>query len=306
MALHVDDLLIAADKLATMVEIKAKLQKQFKMKGLGEGSFSLGMRIQSDRSNRVLKIDQSQYDGSFDEKGLVFQESCSGDCSVYFTVELAPGTSVNANGSPTINSIRDYRTKIIGCASFCSSNLITLQTTLIGHRVSSLFIGQTGAFIDGACRLRPEPCRRKSLVKGPVRTETTPRSSTQLHLAIICSWPSSSLHILEPNQSVEGRLARVDKMTTNHSATVDTENFANNAFSDFAPLLTLFGDEVTKQFLALSMGMADNILLGIAPIGVITIIVSAIRVGGHRFMKSVIGRFVVLSSYSILLFSVEG
>jgi hypothetical protein len=67
-------------------------------------------------------------------------------------------------------------------------------------------------------------------------------------------------------------------------------NFANNAFSDFAPLLTLFGDEFTKQFLATSMGWADDILLGIAPIGIITVIICAIRIGPSHFLKSLIGR----------------
>jgi hypothetical protein len=76
------------------------------------------------------------------------------------------------------------------------------------------------------------------------------------------------------------------------NATIDVNNFANNAFWDFAPLLTLFGDEVTKQFLATSMGFADSVLLGIAPIGLMTVIVSAIRVGGSRLMKSIIGRLV--------------
>ena len=78
----------------------------------------------------------------------------------------------------------------------------------------------------------------------------------------------------------------------NTNPTIDANNFANNAFTDFAPLLTLFGDEVTKQFLATSMGFADVVLLGIAPIGLMTIIMSAIRVGGSRLMKSFIGRLV--------------
>jgi hypothetical protein len=90
--------------------------------------------------------------------------------------------------------------------------------------------------------------------------------------------------------------------TSNTGPTVDPNNFFNNAFFDFAPLLTLFGDEVTKQFLSTSLGMADNILIGIAPIGIITVIVSAIRVGGSRFMKSMIGRYVdSLSRQSPLL-----
>ena len=79
---------------------------------------------------------------------------------------------------------------------------------------------------------------------------------------------------------------------TNKSAeaTVDKENFANNAFTDFAPLLTLFGDEVTKQYLATSMGVADAVMLGIAPIGIMTILVSAVRISGNRLMKSLVGR----------------
>ena len=80
--------------------------------------------------------------------------------------------------------------------------------------------------------------------------------------------------------------------TNTRNSTVDTDNFAKHAFSDFAPLLTLFGDEVTKQFLATSMGLVDAVLLGVAPIGIMTIIVSSIRVGGSRLMKSFIGRFV--------------
>jgi hypothetical protein len=82
--------------------------------------------------------------------------------------------------------------------------------------------------------------------------------------------------------------ATAAKTTT---ATVDASNFENNAFTDFAPLLTLFGDEITKQFLSTSVGWADNILLGTAPIGIMTAIISAIRIGGNRFLKSLIGRY---------------
>lgn len=72
--------------------------------------------------------------------------------------------------------------------------------------------------------------------------------------------------------------------------TVDTSNFQNNAFSNFAPLLTLFGDEITKQFLSTSVWWADGILLATAPIGIMTIIVSTIRIGGDKFLRSLIGR----------------
>jgi len=68
------------------------------------------------------------------------------------------------------------------------------------------------------------------------------------------------------------------------------DEFANNLFSDLAPLLTLFGEQVTKQFLSMSMGWADNILLAMGPLGILTIIVSAIRVGGVRQLKALVGR----------------
>jgi hypothetical protein len=70
----------------------------------------------------------------------------------------------------------------------------------------------------------------------------------------------------------------------------DGNDFANNLFSDLAPLLTLFGEQVTKQFLSMSMGWADNILLAMGPLGILTIVFSAIRVGGVPSLKAVVGR----------------
>jgi hypothetical protein len=68
------------------------------------------------------------------------------------------------------------------------------------------------------------------------------------------------------------------------------DEFSNNLFSDLAPLLTLFGEQVTKQFPSMSMGWADNLLLAMGPLGVMTIVVSAIRVGGVSKLKAVVGR----------------
>ncbi|XEV01183.1 hypothetical protein FSHL1_006470 [Fusarium sambucinum] len=68
------------------------------------------------------------------------------------------------------------------------------------------------------------------------------------------------------------------------------DDFSNNLFSDLAPLLALFGERVTMQFLSQSMGWADCIILAVAPIGIITTIVSAIRVSGPPWLKAVIGR----------------
>lgn len=44
------------------------------------------------------------------------------------------------------------------------------------------------------------------------------------------------------------------------------------------------------QFMSQAMGLADCIISAMAPIGIITIIVSAIRVGGPTWLKAVIGR----------------
>ncbi|RYP91054.1 hypothetical protein DL770_002827 [Monosporascus sp. CRB-9-2] len=68
------------------------------------------------------------------------------------------------------------------------------------------------------------------------------------------------------------------------------DDFSNNLFSDLAPLLALFGERVTTQFMSQSMGWADNIILAMAPLGVITAIVGAIRVGGPSWLKAIIGR----------------
>jgi hypothetical protein len=73
------------------------------------------------------------------------------------------------------------------------------------------------------------------------------------------------------------------------------DDFSNNLFSDLAPLLTLFGEQVTKQFLSMSMGWADNILLAMGPLGVITIVVSAIRVGGDKRLRALIGRYTTIT-----------
>lgn len=70
------------------------------------------------------------------------------------------------------------------------------------------------------------------------------------------------------------------------------DEFSNNLFSDLAPLLTLFGEQVTKQFLSLSLGWTGNFLLAMGPLGIMTIIDSAIRVGGVKKLKAVVGRCV--------------
>lgn len=68
------------------------------------------------------------------------------------------------------------------------------------------------------------------------------------------------------------------------------DNFANNLGSDLAPLLALFGEQVTKQYLSESLSWLDCALFAIAPLGIITAMVAAIRVAGEPWLRSMIGR----------------
>jgi len=63
-----------------------------------------------------------------------------------------------------------------------------------------------------------------------------------------------------------------------------------NFLSDLGPILNLFGEGITKQFLSGSLYLEDHILLATLPIGIITITVSAIRVAGPTWLKAIVGR----------------
>ncbi|KAH6627058.1 hypothetical protein B0J18DRAFT_478009 [Chaetomium sp. MPI-SDFR-AT-0129] len=75
-----------------------------------------------------------------------------------------------------------------------------------------------------------------------------------------------------------------------HVAADTGDDFSNNLFSDLAPLLALFGERVTIQFMSQATGWAGNIILAMAPLGVITAIVGAIRIGGPHWLRAIIGR----------------
>ncbi len=74
------------------------------------------------------------------------------------------------------------------------------------------------------------------------------------------------------------------------SSAEDWSSFADNFATDLAPLITLFGEQVTKQFLSESVGLVDNVIFGLAPLGILTAVVSAIRLYGRASLKSFIGR----------------
>lgn len=68
------------------------------------------------------------------------------------------------------------------------------------------------------------------------------------------------------------------------------DNFANNLGSDLAPLLALFGEQVTTQYLSETMSVEECILFALAPLGIITAIVADIRVAGSSALQAIIGR----------------
>ncbi|KAF3085987.1 hypothetical protein TWF103_001869 [Orbilia oligospora] len=73
-------------------------------------------------------------------------------------------------------------------------------------------------------------------------------------------------------------------------ATPGSTFHTNNLFSDLAPLLALFGEQVAKQYLSQSLSWLDCAIFAMAPLGIITAIVSAIRVAGPIWLRAVIGR----------------
>ena len=66
--------------------------------------------------------------------------------------------------------------------------------------------------------------------------------------------------------------------------------FTNNFATDLAPLIVLFGEQATKQFLSESTGILDPIIFGVAPIGVLTAVISVIRLLGSASLRAFIGR----------------
>ncbi|KAI8932238.1 hypothetical protein NX059_011117 [Plenodomus lindquistii] len=68
------------------------------------------------------------------------------------------------------------------------------------------------------------------------------------------------------------------------------EEIANNLSTDLAPILQLFGEQVTKQYLAESTSWLDCVIFAMAPLGILTAIVSMIRICGSPQLRAFVGR----------------
>ena len=73
------------------------------------------------------------------------------------------------------------------------------------------------------------------------------------------------------------------------SAAGGTDTY-NNLFTDLSPIIALFGEQVSKQFLAQSTRFSECVLFASAPLGILTGIISAIRIGGYPWLKAIVGR----------------
>ena len=61
LSLYVDDILLAANDKGFLIEIKNWLSSNFQMKDMGEAAYILGVKIQRNRSKRLLSLSQEQY-----------------------------------------------------------------------------------------------------------------------------------------------------------------------------------------------------------------------------------------------------
>ncbi|KAL4993096.1 hypothetical protein BDV10DRAFT_179690 [Aspergillus recurvatus] len=69
------------------------------------------------------------------------------------------------------------------------------------------------------------------------------------------------------------------------------DDFSNNLATDLSPLIALFGEQVTKQFLGESLSPLDNFIFAMVPLDIFfAAVVSAIRVCGSSSLRAFIGR----------------
>ncbi|KAK2807284.1 hypothetical protein FQN50_005437 [Emmonsiellopsis sp. PD_5] len=74
------------------------------------------------------------------------------------------------------------------------------------------------------------------------------------------------------------------------AAAKDEEDLGLNLFTDFTPLLALFGEQFARQFMSQSLSWLDHIVFAMVPLGIVTAVIGAIRVCGPKWARAVIGR----------------
>ena len=59
--IYVDDILIAANSMTIMIQLKLDLVKVFQMKDMGEIDYCLGIEFRQDTGNNTIKMSQKKY-----------------------------------------------------------------------------------------------------------------------------------------------------------------------------------------------------------------------------------------------------
>ncbi|RPA81316.1 hypothetical protein BJ508DRAFT_113336, partial [Ascobolus immersus RN42] len=68
------------------------------------------------------------------------------------------------------------------------------------------------------------------------------------------------------------------------------DEFTNNLSTDLAPLIALFGENPTKQYLSECINNTDVFIFAMAPLGILTTLVSVIPVSGTTGLRAFVGR----------------
>ncbi|KAJ2900482.1 hypothetical protein MKZ38_002436 [Zalerion maritima] len=68
------------------------------------------------------------------------------------------------------------------------------------------------------------------------------------------------------------------------------DDFSNDLATDLGPLLALFGENMAKQYLSESTTFLDYFIFAMAPIGILTAMISTIRICGSSALRAFIGR----------------
>ena len=63
-----------------------------------------------------------------------------------------------------------------------------------------------------------------------------------------------------------------------------------SVLANVAPWMSLVGDRNAKEFLRVSSSRDQLLLMAAAPLGIFSILTSAIRLGGYPFLRRVVGR----------------
>ncbi|KFA51966.1 hypothetical protein S40293_09492 [Stachybotrys chartarum IBT 40293] len=70
----------------------------------------------------------------------------------------------------------------------------------------------------------------------------------------------------------------------------DLSDWSSDLATDLGPLLALFGDNMTRQYLSESTSFLDYFIFAMGPVGILSAIVSTIRVCGSPSLRAFIGR----------------